>query len=79
MSMSRVHTDSPCGHCCIRCARSTQTEKFAERRRGELDAYLARLMAEPDLRGSRELHSFLELGLLIRRTNAGRYSSVDLI
>ena len=46
---------------------STQDERFAERRRGELQAYLAALVSEPETRGCAELQAFLELGLLLRR------------
>ena len=49
---------------------STQHEQFAERRRQELDAYLRALVATPELRGSAELHAFLELCMLLRRTTA---------
>ena len=49
---------------------STQHEKFAEKRRQELDAYLRALIATPELRSSAELHGFLELGMLLRRTAA---------
>ena len=46
---------------------STQDERFAERRRGELQAYLAALVSEPETRACAELQGFLELGLLLRR------------
>ena len=46
---------------------STQNEEFAERRRVELQAYLCSLVAEPEMRSCSELHSFLELGLILRR------------
>ena len=46
----------------------TQDVRFAERRRGELESYLAALAQEPELRSCSELHSFLELGLLVRRS-----------
>jgi hypothetical protein len=49
---------------------STQDERFAERRRAELEGYLQLLVREPELRSCPELHGFLELGLLLRRTNA---------
>ena len=50
---------------------STQDERFAERRRGELEQYLAGLVAEPEMRSCAELHAFLELGLILRRSRAG--------
>ena len=41
-----------------------------EERTHALDAYLRALVATPELRGSAELHAFLELGMLLRRTTA---------
>ena len=45
---------------------STQSEKFAERRRSELEIYLITLVTEPELRCCPELASFLELGVILR-------------
>ena len=47
---------------------SSQDAKFAERRRVELDAYLAALVQQPQLRSSVDLHTFLELSMLLRRS-----------
>lgn len=47
---------------------SSQDAKFAERRRVELDAYLAALVQQPQLRASVDLHTFLELSMLLRRS-----------
>ena len=47
---------------------SSQDANFAERRRVELDAYLTALVQQPQLRASAELHTFLELSMLLRRS-----------
>ena len=44
-----------------------QHEAFAEVRRLELQRYLQLLVLEPEIRGTTEIHAFLELGLLLRR------------
>ena len=46
---------------------ASQSEKFAERRRKELEAYLTALLREQELRSCNEIHSFLELGFLLGR------------
>ena len=45
----------------------TQDVPFADRRRLELERYLQTLVQLPQLRACTELHSFLELGPLLRR------------
>ena len=44
-----------------------QDVPFADRRRLELERYLQTLVQLPQLRACTELHSFLELGPLLRR------------
>ena len=45
----------------------TQDEKFAAKRRDELAAYLAALLADAELRASPPLAAFLELGFVLGR------------
>ena len=49
---------------------ATQDAQFAEKRRAELATYFDELLCLPTLRGSSELASFLELGVLLRRSMA---------
>ena len=46
---------------------ATQDERFAERRRAELQQYLSLLVRDPETRSCGELTSFLELGLILGR------------
>ena len=47
---------------------SSQDARFAEKRRAELAEYLVAVVRQPELRGCPEVQSFLELGLLLRRS-----------
>ena len=47
---------------------SRQTDRFAEERRAELNEYVHALVRDPRLRGCAEVHAFLELAMLLRRS-----------